>query len=83
MAQLDQVSASIGELRAQMTAVQGSMARIELALEERIKPLEKDVSSLKKWRDRGAAIVAGVAIGGGAIGAKAAAVIQGVALALR
>lgn len=71
--QLDQVSAAIGALQAQMTSVQAAVGRIETALEEKIKPLEKDVAGLKKVRDRAAAIVAGVAIGGGAIGAKAAA----------
>jgi len=83
MAQLDQVSAAIGELRAQMTSMQAAVGRIETALEEKIKPLEKDVAGLKKVRDRAAAIVAGVAIGGGAIGAKAAAVAQALTVAVR
>jgi len=83
MAQLDQVSAAIGELRAQMTSMQAAVGRIETALDEKIKPLETDVAKLKKLRDRAAAIVAGVAIGGGAIGAKAAAVAQALTAAVR
>lgn len=83
MAQLDQVSAAIGALQAQMTSVQATVGRIEVALEAKIKPLETDVSNLKKWRDRAAAIAAGVAVGGGAIGAKAAAIAQAVTLAVR